>query len=86
MPISSEATLKKHLSLHDFFAGYRSSLPLGDEIADLATDVLNDPRAPRQNARLIDYLLRRNVDGALIDRAITAWKKARAEAKAEAKR
>jgi hypothetical protein len=46
--------------------------------ADLGAELANDPKAPKSNARLIDYLNhQRHVDGELLDEVIAAWKAAR---------
>jgi uncharacterized protein YozE (UPF0346 family) len=67
----------KRVSFHEFLAAYRSPLPSGDEIADLASDVLGDPQAPKRNTRLVDYLNRRGIDADLINMAVKVWKEGR---------
>jgi hypothetical protein len=69
---------RKRTSFREFLSTYRSPLAGGDEIADLAGDVERDAKAPRANARLIDYLLhRRNVPGDVVGKAIDSWKESR---------
>ncbi len=66
------------LNLPDFLAQYRSPLERGDAISDLAAEIARDPRAPKSSStRLIDYLLRRNVDTDVLDVVLAAWKAAR---------
>lgn len=66
----------KRLTFYEFLTAYRSPRELGDGVADLAGDVREDSRAPRANTRLIDYLLRQNVPGDALEKAIRAWKAA----------
>jgi hypothetical protein len=77
IPTNQRST--KHVSFYEFLASYRSSLPNGDAVADLAADVLQDAKSPRRNTKLIDYLLRRDVPGDVIEQALNAWKAARDE-------
>jgi uncharacterized protein YozE (UPF0346 family) len=62
------------MSFYEFLATYPHN---DDAIGDLASSVRNDPKVPKANACLIDYLNQNNADAETLDAAIAAWKESR---------
>ncbi len=71
--------MRRGLRLYEYLKNIDEVNGVGSELAEIATLVMGDPKAPKHsNTRLIDWLLhRRNVNGRKLDVVLDAWKVAR---------